>query len=211
MTGTIFVEKDLQLARAGISGTALPNVSTKLQQWFRPHFAFFSTGSEPVALSSPALRFVVKLTPTGEPFIFSSTFSTETSLGYTRYFCTITSVDAAALRTALGDLVKLECVGEIEWTVAGIVSRVAFPVIIANANLRSTDGPPDPTADASDAFVADRAICYDRDQTEGLSDTERWQALNNLGFTFVYGSLRFRTAAGDPVHLPCTSGEPTAP
>lgn len=188
----------------------MPKVTTKLQQWFRPYFAFYSSGSSPVALSSPALRFVVKLTPTGDPFIFSSTFDTETSAGYTRYFCTITSVDAAALRTALGDLDKLECTGEIEWTVAGVVSRVAFPVLIANANLRSTDGPPNPTADASDAFVAARAICYDRTQST-LTDAQRWKALNNLGFTFVYGALRFKTADGDIVHLPCTSGEPTAP
>lgn len=210
MADTVFIEKDLQLARAGISGTALPSLSTKLQQWFRPYFAFYAKGSSPAALSSPALRFVVKLTPTGDPFIFSSTFDTETSAGYTRYFCTITSVDAAALRTALGDLDKLECTGEIEWTVAGVVSRVAFPVHIANANLRSTDGPPNPTADASDAFVGARAVCYDRDQA-ALTDAQRWQALNNLGFTFVYGCLRFKTAAGDVVNLPCNSGEPTAP
>lgn len=210
MTSTVCIERDLQLARAGISGTLLPNVSTKLQQWFRIYFAFFSTGSSPVTLASPSLRFVIKLTPTGDPFVFSSTFETETSLGYTRYFCTITSVDAAALRTALGDLDKLECTGEIEWTVAGVVARVAFPVLIANANLRSTDGPPNPTDDASDAFVAARAVCYDRAQST-LTDAQRWQALNNLGFTFVYGALRFKTAAGDIVHLPCTSGEPSAP
>lgn len=209
MTQTVFIEQDLLLARAGTSGTEMPKVTTKLQQWFRPYFAFYSSGSSPAALSSPTLRFVVKLTPTGDPFIFSSTFDTETSAGYTRYFFTITSVDAAALRTALGDLDKLECTGEIEWTVAGVVSRVAFPVLIANANLRSTDGPPNPTDDASDAFVRARAVVFDDEQT--LSGAQRWQALANLGITFANGSLRIVLENGDIAHLALTSGEPSAP
>lgn len=124
------------------------------------------------------------------------------------------AIDSADLRSLLGREKSAEVEIEVAWTIDGIVERVAWPAIVENANLRTTDGPPDPTEDESDTFVADRAVCYDRAQT--LDTAEKAQALLNLGISgfktasIVRGCIRLVLTNDDVVHVPLTSGEPPA-
>ena len=74
---------------------------------------------------------------------------------------------------------------------------------------------PNPEEDGSDAFVAARAVCYDRTQT--LTDEQKLQALANVGIvgiksiTFVNGCLRFVFDNDDVAFAFLNSGEPPAP
>ena len=206
MTGTVFLNTTTLSAFKAITGVELPSVSAKLQAALTLTVKFFATGEEAALLTgSPTFRVTLKGTPTGSPFVFSSS-ATATSDGYT---FTFTSVDSAALRTAIGDLTELDAFGEVEWTIASVVERVAFPVTIVNAYLRTDDDAPDPVAEDSDTWLTARAVRFDAAQT--LTAAQAAQALANQKVTITSGGyLRVVSNAGDVFYASLNSGEPPA-
>ena len=206
MTGTVFLNTTTLSARKAITGVELPSISAKLQAALTLTVKFFATGAEAALLTSPTFRVTLKATPTGSPFVFSSTIAETLADGYTFEF---TSVDSAALRTAIGDLKQLDAFGEVEWTVDSVVERVAFPVTIVNAYLRTDDDAPDPVAEESDTWLTARGVRFDAAQT--LTSAQAAQALANQKVTITSaGYLRLVNAAGDVFHAALNSGEPPA-
>lgn len=205
MEATVFINLATCAARDAITGIQQPKVAAKLQAHFGLTVKFFAdTGEAAALLDSPTFRVALKATPTGSPFVLTNTVSEELDDGY--YF-EIASVDAAALRTAIGDLKQLDAWLEVEWTLAGTVERAATPATILNAYIRSADAAPDPVEEASETWLSDRAVRYDEEQT--LTATEKAQALENIGVTITVGGyLRLTNAAGDVFHASLNSGEP---
>lgn len=181
MTGTVFLNTSTLVARRAITGLELPSISAKLQAALTLTVKFFETGEEAALLASPTFRVTLKATPTGSPFVFTSTVADELADGYTFEF---SSVDSAALRTAIGDLTQLDAFGEVEWTVASVVERVAFPVTIINAYLRSDDDAPDP--------IAEESVIWLKEQLADHITAE--------------GYFEIQTPAGDWFHFALNSG-----
>lgn len=141
--------------------------------------------------------------------------SAATATGADYYEFEWSSIDSAALRALLGDLPSADAVLEIEWTISSDIERVAIPVTVANAWLRSADSAPDPAADEAEAWLSARAVRFDAAQT--LTGTQIDQALTNLGITNIRsinitaaGYLVFTNDAGDTFHLGLNSGSPPA-
>jgi hypothetical protein len=181
VTGTVFLNTSTLTAREAITGHALPAISAKLQAALTLTVKFFSTGEAAALLSSPTFRVTLKATPTGSPFVFTSTIASTLADGYTFAF---TSVDSAALRTAIGDLTQLDAFGEVEWTVATVVERVSFPLTIVNAYLRTDDDAPDPIAEES----------------------ATWLTAQLAARITAAGYMEFQNTAGDWFYLPMNSG-----
>lgn len=213
MEYSIYIDKALKLAYASLTAKSQPHTPGVLQSHllFRCYF-FDSTDETPAAaLLDEAATFRVGLKPASNPtadaLIYRSTVS-ETGADY--YDFEWDAIDSAALRTLLGKSESVECNAEIAWTIDGVVERVSWPMCVRNANLRTTDGPPNPTDDASSIFVGGIAVCYDR--VQALTPAQRRQALANLGLTFVHGALRFDVLDnGDIDHIPLDSGAPSPP
>ena len=174
-------------------------------------YFFDSTAATPTpALLSNAATFRVGLKPatdpTASPLIY---LKAPSDTGADHYDFEWSAIDSAALRSLLGKLPFADCNAELSWTIGSTVERVSWSMQVINANLRTTDGPPNPVEPESDTFVRERALCYDAAQT--LTDAQRMRALQNLGITIVNGALRLLDANGDAVHVGLNSGEPTAP
>lgn len=180
MEATVFINTTTKVARAAASGEAPCKVIARQRAKLALRFKFFETGEDPALLSSPTFRLVIKVSPTGSPFAFTSTFTAGTD----SYLTEITSLDATALRTALGDLPQLEAWGEIEWTIATVVERVAFPLTILAAYIAADEEAPDPIAEAS----------------------ETWLTAQLAARITAAGYMEFQNAAGDWFHLPLNSG-----
>jgi hypothetical protein len=181
---TVFVNLTTRAAAATISGIAAPVLLCRLQAALDLTVSFIETsGDDPALLTgTPTFRFALKATATGTPLAFTNT-ATETA---DSYVFSITSVDSAALRTAIGDQASLNATAEIEWTIAGVVERVSFPCLIGQAYIRTADSAPDPTSEVADAWLI--AQLADR---------------INAG-----GYLRLVNADGDVFHIGLNTGEP---
>lgn len=143
MEASIFVNTTLLAARAAITGTALPSVPVRLQTHLLLNVYFFATGEE-AALLNEATTFRVALKDVNEPSgSVLALLSAPTDTLDDGYEFEWASVDSAALRTLLGDAESVEAILEIEWTLATTIERVAIPVTIQNAWLRTADAAPD--------------------------------------------------------------------
>lgn len=183
MTGLVYLNTTTLSARKTLTGIEVPVISCRLQAQFALEVGFFATGdTAPELLSSPTFRVAIKGTPTGSPFVLTSTAEEQEST----YLFNFASVDSTALRTAIGDLPQLSAYGEVEWTVSGEVQRVSFPVVILNAYIRSGDSAPDPAAEESDAWLIEQLASR---VTAG-------------------GYLKLQNADGDWFHIPLNSGLP---
>lgn len=183
MEATLFINTLTKVARAAATGIDVPKVNARQRAQLRLTFKFFETDEEPALLSGATFRLVIKGSPTGEPFAFTSSITETLADGYAFEF---TSLDAAALRTALGDSASLAAWGEIEWTIGTEIERVAFPVTIAAAYLDTDEEAPDPLAEASDTWLDARAVRHDTAQT--LDSAAILQALTNLGLEWLAGA-----------------------
>ena len=203
-------------ARASVDGVSLPVIAPVLQSHLKLTTYFFTPGSDPALLNeSTTFRVALKKesTPSGSVLAL---LSAPTDSGADYYEFEWAQIDSTALRTLLGDSTDgAAAVLEIEWTLSATVERVSIPVVINNAWIRTDDSAPNPEEDGSDAFVAARAVCYDRTQT--LTDEQKLQALANVGIvgiksiTFVNGCLRFVFDNDDVAFAFLNSGEPPAP
>lgn len=181
MTGLVYLNTSTLTARNALTGIATPVINCRLQAQFALEVGFFATGdTAPALLSSPTFRVAIKGTPTGSPFVLTSTAVEQDET----YLFEFASVDSAALRTAIGDLPQLSAYGEVEWTVGGEVQRVSFPVIILNAYIRTGDSAPDPAAEESIVWLEEQLASR---ITEG-------------------GYIEFQNAAGDWFNIPMNSG-----
>lgn len=181
MTGLAYLNTSTLTAHRAFTGIAEPELACRLQAQFALEVGFFETGDTAAALlTSPSFRVAIKGTPTGSPFVLTSTGNTQA----TTYLFNFTSVDSAALRSAIGDLHELEAIAEVEWTVSGAVQRVAFPITILNAWIRTSDSAPDPAAEESETWL-----------------TEQLAARITAG-----GYIEFQNAAGDWFNVPMNSG-----
>jgi len=154
---TLFINTLTKVARAAATGIDVPKVNARQRAQIRLTFKFFETDEEPALLSGATFRLVIKGSPTGEPFAFTSSITETLADGYAFEF---TSLDAAALRTALGDSASLAAWGEIEWTIGTEIERVAFPITIAAAYLDTDEEAPDPLAEASATWLEARAAIW---------------------------------------------------
>ena len=181
MESTVFINLATFAARLGITGTDTPKVAARLQAHLALIVKFFEPGEAAALLTgSPTFRVAIKGTPTGSPFVFTSTAIDQTD-GYLFEF---DSVDSAALRTAIGDLKQLEAYAEVEWTLAGVVERVAFPITILTAYIRTEDDAPDPIAEES----------------------ATWLAAQLAGRITAAGYFEMQNEDGDWFHIPLNSG-----
>lgn len=181
MESTVFINLATFAARAAITGIDAPKAAARLQAHFAQIVKFFEPGEDAALLTgSPTFRFAIKGTPTGSPFVFTSTATAQAD-GYLFEF---ESVDSTALRAAIGDLKQIEAYAEVEWTLAGVVERVAFPITILTAYIRSSDAAPDPIAEES----------------------VTWLNAQLAARITAAGYMEFQNADGDWFHLPLNSG-----
>jgi len=139
---SIFVNTTTRVARAAVTGVALPAITVRLQAHLKLTVAFFATGEDPALLADTTFRVALKdkLEPSGSVLAL---LSAPTDTGTDDYEFEWSSVDSAALRTLIGDSAEIDAMLEIEWTTGGDVERVTIPVVIQNAWLRSGDAAPD--------------------------------------------------------------------
>lgn len=216
MEHDIYICTATKQAFASLAAETRPRTPCRLQTHLALNIYFFdSTADDPAAAlleDYDLLRAGMK--PASAPDADALIYSSSPDEDEDHYVFEWSAIDSADLRTLLGSEDSAEVKLEVAWTIDGVVERVAWPAVVENANLRSTDGPPDPEEDASDEFVAARAVLYDRAQT--LTTAEKAQALSNLGITgiksasIVRGCLRLVLTNDDVTHLPMTSGEPPA-
>ncbi len=193
MDAVVYINTETFSAREAITGIQPPKVTARLQAHFGLTVKFFAPDDEPALLASPTFRVALKATPTGLPFVLTSSVSSTLADGYT---FVIPSVDSAALRSAIGDLKTLDAWLEIEWTIAGTVERCATPATIVNAYIRTSDGAPDTSEEQADAWLTTRAVRFDAEQS--LTFTQQAQALDNVGITIdAEGNFSVTNADGD--------------
>lgn len=211
----VFINTTTKAARAALTGLAVPEITPRLQTHLLLTTYFFATDADPALLTgSPTFR--VALKDKNEPSgAVLALLSAATATGTDYYEFEWASLDSSALRTLLGDNESAEAVLEIEWTISGDVERVAIPVTIENAWIRSADSAPDPAADEIEAFLTARCVRFDTAQT--LTGTQIDRALTNLGITNIRsinitsaGYLVFTNDAGDTFHIGLNSGSPPA-
>ena len=185
MEATIYVNTTSLVARSALTGIQVPPVTARLQAHLKLTIVFFEPDEEPALLAGATFRVALKslATPTGSVFAL---LSAPTATNADSYEFEWDSIDAAALRTALGDSPDLAAKLEIEWTIDDLIERVAIPVTIQNAWLRSADSAPDPAADESDA----------------------WLIAQLASRITAGGYMRFVNSTGDVFHIGLNSGEP---
>ena len=142
MEAAIFVNTSTLVARAALTGAALPSVPVRLQTHLKLTVSFFETGEAAAILSGATFRVALKdaATPSGSVLAL---LSAATATGADYYEFEWTTVDSAALRTLIGDSESCDAILEIEWTIAADVERVQIPVTIQNAWLRTAEAAPD--------------------------------------------------------------------
>jgi len=176
MVSSIFIHRDRLLSYSSIGSTTKPRMRCKLLTEWKPGFFFFG-GDEmnPTLLSGATLKFELKDKATGSPLLYTTTFTTSDD-GHHADFA---AVDSAGLRALIGDQVSVIVTGEIEWTIEGRARRATVDVLVENAFVRPDDVAPNPVAEASDAWLDERAVRFDREQD--LSEGEQLQARTNIG------------------------------
>ena len=214
MEATLYIDTENFRCYTSTARLDAPVVRPRLQSHLKLTTYFFTPGSDPALLTGATFRVALKeaAAPSGSVLAL---LSAATDSGADYYEFEWAQIDSSALRTLLDDNESAEAVLEIEWTLSATVERVSIPVVINNAWIRTDDAAPNPEEDGSDAFVAARAVCYDRTQT--LTDEQKLQALANVGIvgiksiTFVNGCLRFVFDNDDVAFAFLNSGEPPAP
>lgn len=142
MEAAIFVNTSTLVARAALTGTALPSVPVKLQTHLLLTVSFFETDKAAALLSGATFRVALKdkNEPSGSVLAL---LSAATATGADYYEFEWTTVDSAALLTLIGNSESCDAILEIQWTIAADVERVQIPVTIQNAWLRTADAAPD--------------------------------------------------------------------
>lgn len=219
MVHQVFIDLDYLLARNATAGTDLPRVSLKLRTDETVAFAFMSRGFTQAVTGFANGKVVVKQSPTSAVLLLDTTLETSGSGSATVYEAVWTAdqmdgPDGGALRTYMASVctpprLERDAWMEIQWTDDNGQHSVYFAITLVPTFNDPADEAPDPNAVQADAYVAARAVCYDRAQT--LTEAQAWQALGNLGVTFVNGTLRFVMPDGSVAYAALIAGEPPTP
>jgi hypothetical protein len=204
----IYINTTSRTAHASLTARQAPSIEPRLQAHLKLTCYFFAEDDDPALLAgTPAFRVALKdvATPSGSVLAL---LSAPTATGSDNYEFEWSAIDSAALRSLVADLDSVPAMLEIEWTISSVIERVAIPVTIHNAWIRTADSAPDPAAEESDDWLTARALRFD--EAQSLTDAQLTQALTNLGIRVTAGGyLEFTASTGDVFYIGLNSG--TAP
>ena len=166
MTNTVFLDTSLRVARAALTGTALPTVSARLLTRLKIIAKFFDSDGDQIEIDTGTAVCVIKpkSAPSGAPSLIDITAVLSGSTTTAAYTFEWESADSVALRAILDAVAdpsqptELRC--EIQYELDGELERIAFPIYFDTAYNRPEDAAPDATADSSLAWLALHAKRY---------------------------------------------------
>lgn len=210
MEQTVHIFRATNAARSALAGGGAPAVVMTHLAQFTLSVAFVDDDNEtiaPLGGDASSARCIVKTLPTASALLLDAELEltgTDTAARYEAEWDDA-DLDSEALRTALGNKLELDAYLEIEWTIDGNTQRSAFPILIRNAFFRPDDTAPDPAAEASETWLAARAVRFDAAQT--LTDAQIARALLNLGIRITAGGyLELTNSDGDLLHIGLNTG-----
>lgn len=170
MAQTLVINRDALVARAALTGTALPTITITQLSALTISVAF-ATGT-PLALaalpSGGTVRCVLKESPTSAVLLLDSSMPSSGSGADTVYSAVWddADVDSTALRTFLAAATATEnwtrtAFLEIEWTIDSSTERVFFPVTVRAAFFTPESTAPDPVSDAAWTWLKSRIVAGD--------------------------------------------------
>jgi hypothetical protein len=162
VTSTIYLDTAAKVARAALTGTALPSVTAKLLSHLQLIIKAFD-GADIITVDADTMRCVIKPknAPAGDPALIDTT-AVLTGTGETaQYVFEWPSADSVELRAHIDAAAdptqpqELRC--EVEYELDGNVERVAFPIHFETAYTRPEDPAPEANTDTSWEWLKLRA------------------------------------------------------
>jgi len=181
VTSTIYLDTAAKVARAALTGTALPSVSAKLLSHLKLIIKCFS-GADIVTIDSGTMKCVIKPknAPSGAPSLIDTSAVFSGSGATAQYVFEWDSADSVALRAHIDAAadptqpVELRC--EVEYELDGNAERVAFPIHFETAYTRPEDPAPEANTDTSWEWLKLRAP-----ETNGFSHDDEAKELTVAG------------------------------
>ena len=165
MSNKVYLNTSARLARAALTGPALPSIQATLLTRLAITAVFFD-GTDVHEIDAGTAKCVIKPkdAPSGAPALID-TSAVLTGTGTTaEYKFEWSDADSTKLREVLDAAPDpynpIELRAEIEYQLTGETGRIAFPIHFQTAYLRPEDPAPDATADSSLAWLALHAIRY---------------------------------------------------
>lgn len=166
MTNTVFLDTVNELARAAMTGTALPSVTAKLLEHLKIIAKFFA-GDAQLEVDADSATCVIKskLAPADAPALIDTAAvlsGSGTTAAYTFAWAAADSVALRVLLDAAADPTQpqeLRC--EIEYALNGATERIAFPIFFETAYTRPEDPAPVATTDTSWDWLKSRLAAGD--------------------------------------------------
>jgi len=181
VTSTIYLDTAAKVARAALTGTALPSVSAKLLSHLKLIIKCFA-GADIVTVDSGTVKCVIKPknAPSGAPSLIDTSAVFSGSGATAQYVFEWDSADSVALRAHIDAAadptqpVELRC--EVEYELDGNAERVAFPIHFETAYTRPEDPAPEANTDTSWEWLKLRAP-----ETNGFSHDDEAKELTVAG------------------------------
>jgi hypothetical protein len=165
MPNTVFLDTALRLARAALTGNALPSVQATLLTRLAITAKFMAAGVQH-AIDTGTAKCVIKPkdAPSGTAALIDTSAVLTGTGETTEYKFEWTDADSVKLREVLDAAGEpynpIELRAEIEYELSGEKGRIAFPIYFQTAYLRPEDPAPEATADSSLAWLVLHAIRY---------------------------------------------------
>ena len=181
MTSTIYLDTAAKVARAALTGTALPSVSAKLLSHLKLIIKCFA-GADIVTVDSGTVKCVIKPknAPSGAPSLIDTSAVFSGSGATAQYVFEWDSADSVALRAHIDAAadptqpIELRC--EVEYELDSNAERVAFPIHFETAYTRPEDPAPEANTDTSWEWLKLRAP-----ETNGFSHDDEAKELTVAG------------------------------
>jgi hypothetical protein len=162
VTSTIYLDTAAKVARAALTGTALPSVSAKLLSHLKLIIKCFA-GADIGTVDSGTMKCVIKPknAPSGAPSLIDTSAVFSGSGATAQYVFEWDSADSVALRAHIDaaadptQSIELRC--EVEYELSGNAERVAFPIHFETAYTRPEDPAPEANTDTSWEWLKLRA------------------------------------------------------
>jgi hypothetical protein len=162
VTSTIYLDTAAKVARAALTGTALPSVSAKLLSHLKLIIKCFA-GADIGTVDSGTMKCVIKPknAPSGAPSLIDTSAVFSGSGATAQYVFEWDSADSVALRAHIDAAadptqpIELRC--EVEYELSGNAERVAFPIHFETAYTRPEDPAPEANTDTSWEWLKLRA------------------------------------------------------
>lgn len=165
MPNTVYLDTTSRVARAALTGSALPSVHGTLLTRLAITARFFD-GTTQQEIDAGTAKCVIKPkdAPSGAPALIDTSAvltGTGTAAEYKFEWSDADSVKLRQVLDAAGEPYNpIELRAEIEYQLNGETGRVAFPIHFQTAYLRPEDPAPEATADSSLAWLSLHAIRY---------------------------------------------------